>query len=180
MKIIEHRLDSARQIDSPNCCARTGNEISLLVIHNISLPPDQFGGPYISELFCNQLDCSEHEFFAELADLKVSAHLLIRRDGELIQFVPFNLQAWHAGLSSFEGREKCNEFSIGIELEGSDHVKFTDAQYQKLIEVSALLMECYPELNVQRIVGHSDIAPQRKTDPGPHFDWQFYRQALSG
>ena len=179
MKITRHRLDSAQQLESPNCSARTDNEISLLVIHNISLPPGQFGGSYISDLFCNQLDCSEHDFFAELTDLKVSAHLLIRRDGSLLQFVPFDQQAWHAGISSYEGRDKCNEFSIGIELEGTDHDKFTEAQYQSLIDVSRFLLDTYPGLNKHRIVGHSDIAPQRKTDPGPHFDWQYYRQSLA-
>jgi len=178
MKITEHQLQSAQQLPSPNCSERPVDEISLLVIHNISLPPGEFGGPYISELFCNQLDCSQHEYFAGLKELKVSSHLLIRRDGALVQYVPFNMMAWHAGISSFEGREACNEFSIGIELEGSDYEKFTDEQYDRLIAVSRLLLKSYPELDPQRIVGHSDIAPERKTDPGPFFDWARYLSAL--
>ncbi|MAM71212.1 MAG: 1,6-anhydro-N-acetylmuramyl-L-alanine amidase AmpD [Gammaproteobacteria bacterium] len=180
MKIIEHKLDAARQLSSPNCSPRPDDEISLLVIHNISLPPGEFGGPFIDELFCNQLDCSQHDFFADLQDLKVSSHLLIRRDGEVVQYVPFDMMAWHAGVSSWKGREVCNEFSIGIELEGSDFEAFSDAQYDSLEEVSKVLLKTYPQLNAKAIVGHSDIAPERKTDPGPFFDWQRYLQALPG
>ena len=178
MKIIDHRLKNARQLASPNCNDRQSEEISLLVIHNISLPPGKYGGPYIDDLFCNKLDCSKHDFFAELKDLKVSSHLLIRRDGEIVQYVPFNRQAWHSGLSNFEGRDKCNEFSIGIELEGTDKEAYTDAQYQVLISVTRKLLKDYPDLSRDRIVGHSDIAPKRKTDPGPSFDWQYYRDGI--
>lgn len=178
MKIEQHRLNIARQLSSPNCSDRANDEISLLVIHNISLPPGEFGGPYIDHLFCNELDPTRHEFFAGLENLKVSSHLLIRRDGEVVQYVPFNLKAFHAGVSSFEGRAECNEFSIGIELEGSDDKPFTAVQYEKLIAVSKLLIKEYPALSPERITGHSDIAPDRKTDPGPYFDWQLYRGAL--
>ena len=178
MKIIDHRLGNARQHNSPNCSDRDKNEISLLVIHNISLPPGQFGDSYIDELFCNKLDYSQHEFFAELKGLKVSSHLLIRRGGEIVQYVPFNMQAWHAGESEFEGQDKCNEFSIGIELEGTDHEEFTNAQYQTLISTTQELLKTYPKMNKKRIVGHSDIAPGRKTDPGPHFDWVQFRSEL--
>ncbi len=179
MKIINHCFDKARSLSSPNCSARVGDEISLLVIHNISLPPGEFGGPYIDDLFCNRLDCEKHEFFAGLADLKVSSHLLIRRDGELVQYVPFDLKAWHAGISNFRGREECNEFSIGIELEGADDREFTDLQYECLTKVTRELLREYPELTKENIVGHSDIAPGRKTDPGPCFDWERLRGALS-
>jgi len=178
MKIIDHRLNKARQHNSPNCSEREDNEVSLLVIHNISLPPGQYGGPHIDELFCNELDCNQHEFFKELEGLKVSSHLLIRRGGEMIQYVPFNMQAWHAGISNFDGRDKCNEFSIGIELEGTDHEEFTDAQYQALIATTRLLLNAYPQLKEKRIVGHSDIAPERKTDPGSCFNWQHYRESI--
>ncbi len=178
MKIIEHRLSSARQLSSSNCSARNKHEISLLVIHNISLPPGQFGGPYIDDLFCNNLDCTAHPFFGELENLRVSSHLLIRRDGELVQYVPFNLQAFHAGKSIYEGREQCNEFSIGIELEGTDYDEFTSEQYEVLIEVTKALFKHYPDMNSERIVGHSDIAPDRKTDPGPKFDWRLYRAGI--
>lgn len=180
MKIINHRLDSARQLTSPNCSERENDEISLLVIHNISLPPGQFGGSFIDELFCNELDCSQHEFFKELKDLKVSSHLLIRRDGEIVQYVPFDKQAWHAGISKYEGRECCNEFSIGIELEGTDFDEFTEAQYEALIAVTQALLQTYPEMKKERIVGHSDIAPGRKTDPGSYFDWAYYKGGLAG
>ncbi len=178
MKIIDHRLESALQLSSPNCSSRPSSEISLLVIHNISLPPGEFGGPWINDLFCNQLDCSQHEYFAGLKDLKVSSHLLIRRDAQIVQYVPFDQMAWHAGVSSFEGRERCNEFSIGIELEGCDDKNFTEEQYESLIGVTRQLLQTYPQLAPGRIVGHSDIAPERKTDPGPHFNWQRYLSAL--
>ena len=179
MEIKDHCLLAARQVPSPNCSDRPeAEEPSLLVIHNISLPPGKYGGPYIDDLFCNQLDCSVHEFFDEIKDLRVSAHLLIRRDGGLVQYVPFNRKAWHAGKSSFNGREECNEFSIGIELEGCDNEGFTAEQYERLILVSKSLMKAYPKLIVDNIVGHSDIAPGRKTDPGPMFNWSGYRQAL--
>ncbi len=178
MKIINHRLNDARQLNSPNCSDREDNEISLLVIHNISLPPGQFGGPNIDELFCNKLDCSQHDFFAELENLKVSAHLLIRRDGEIVQYVPFNMQAWHAGISNYKGNDQCNKFSIGIELEGTDYDEFTELQYLALITITRVLLQTYPQLSAERIVGHSEIAPKRKTDPGTNFNWRYYREGI--
>ena len=174
-------LLKARRHGSPNCDARPeGAEISLLVVHGISLPPRQYGGSYIEQLFCNCLNPQEHSYFAEIAGLQVSAHLLIRRDGELVQFVSFDQRAWHAGVSCFEGRERCNDFSIGIELEGCDDEAYQPAQYSQLVEVVMSLMEAYPGITPARIVGHSDIAPGRKTDPGPAFDWDCFRQRLAG
>lgn len=149
----------------------------MLVIHNISLPPGEFGGPWIEHLFTNTLDPSRHPYFAEIAELRVSAHLLINREGEVVQFVPFDKKAWHAGKSLFAGEENCNEFSIGIELEGCDDREFTDIQYERLAELTRYLCDCYPAIVPERIVGHSDIAPGRKTDPGPCFDWQRYRKS---
>lgn len=179
MQLHQHRIDSAQQIASPNCDARPdGDDISLLVIHCISLPPEQFGGEYIDRLFCNQLDSAAHPYFESLVGLKVSAHLLIRRDGEVKQYVPFDQRAWHAGVSRYEGRERCNDFSIGIELEGSLIQAYTDAQYRRLSDVTALLLKHYPRLSRERIVGHSNIAPGRKEDPGPMFDWQKYLACL--
>lgn len=169
----------ARQEPSPNFSERPpGEGPSLLVIHNISLPPGQFGGAFIDDFFCNRLDCSLHAFFEEIREMRVSAHLLIRRDGELVQYVPFDKKAWHAGKSCFQGREECNEFSIGIELEGSDFTPFTARQYAALREVTLALMREYPGITPDRITGHSDIAPGRKTDPGPRFDWTVYRRSL--
>ena len=163
----------ARQIASPNCDARpTGVSAELLVIHNISLPPRNFGGNGIVELFTNRLNPAEHPYYATIADLKVSAHLLIRRNGGLVQFVRCGDRAWHAGVSSWNGREHCNDFSIGIELEGTDELPFTFAQYGKLICVAHLLMRAY---GIRVAAGHSDIAPGRKTDPGPHFNWKLFR-----
>jgi len=152
--------------------------IDLLVIHSISLPPGEFGGPYIEQFFTNQLAPEGHPYFKEIAPLRVSAHLLIRRDGALIQFVPFDKRAWHAGTSCFGGEHACNDFSIGIELEGTDDQPYTRVQYQHLAEISRLLMRHYPEITRERIVGHADIAPQRKTDPGPAFDWPGFRRLL--
>lgn len=173
MHIICDRIDCAQQRESPNCDPRPDpKDISLLVIHCISLPPEQFGGTYIDQLFCNCLPPGDDPYFQEIYQLKVSAHLLIRRDGALVQYVPFDCRAWHAGLSHFQGRERCNDFSIGIELEGSVNQSYEDVQYQRLIVVTRLLLAHYPELNRDRIVGHSDIAPGRKADPGPFFDWQ--------
>jgi len=163
-------------IASPNFDDRSADNdigekpgISLIVIHNISLPPGQYGGNGIIELFTNQLDANEHPYYAQIHTYKVSAHFLIRRDGTLIQFVSCLNRAWHAGVSSWLGRERCNDFSIGIELEGSDFEAFEPAQYQTLNNLIAGIRKAYP---IQSIVGHSDIAPDRKTDPGPHFDWQ--------
>ena len=173
-------LDDAVHSPSPNFNQRPPQEpISLLVVHNISLPPGEFGGGYIQSFFCNQLDASCHPFFEEIAELKVAAHLLISRTGELIQFVSFNDRAWHAGESCFEGRRGCNDFSIGIELEGTDDLPYTDAQYCQLSRVTQALLAAYPAMTVDRIAGHSDIAPGRKTDPGPAFDWARYRHLLA-
>jgi AmpD protein len=152
--------------------------IDLLVIHNISLPPGQFDGPWIDALFTNTLDPAIHPYFREILGFRVSAHLLIRRAGELIQYVPFHRRAWHAGRSSFAGRENCNDFSIGIELEGSDEVAYTDLQYQRLREIIKALRQTYPAITGERITGHSNIAPGRKTDPGSAFDWARLRGAL--
>ncbi|SMR70032.1 AmpD protein [Marinobacterium sediminicola] len=178
MDIIDHRITDATYIPSPNCNERPEGEISLLVIHNISLPPGQFGGGHVTELFTNRLDPDEHPYFAEIQGMEVSAHLLIERDGTMTQFVPFDRRAWHAGKSIFEGREACNDFSIGIELEGTDHTPYTDAQYEALAVVTRALMRAYPQLTKDRITSHSNIAPGRKTDPGSVFDWSRYRRSL--
>ena len=151
----------------------------LIVIHNISLPPEQFGGPWIDALFCNRLPADGHPYFQAIATLQVSTHLLIRRDGELVQYVPLELRAWHAGLSEYQGRQSCNDFSIGIELEGSDTTTFTDPQYECLIRVVDALLQHYPTLAARHIVGHSDIAPGRKSDPGPYFDWARLRAGVT-
>ena len=165
-------LDGARQVPSPNCDTRpAGSDIDLLVIHNISLPPGEFGGPHIESLFLNSLDPNADPYFAAICGMKVSAHLLIRRSGDIVQFVPLHLRAWHAGESCFAGRTACNDFSIGIELEGSDDHPYEPAQYTALGKVARTLMAAYPSITPQRIVGHSDIAPGRKTDPGASFDW---------
>jgi N-acetyl-anhydromuramoyl-L-alanine amidase len=162
-------LNAARWCASPNFDARPADSlIDMLVIHNISLPPQQYGGEGIVQLFCNQLDPAAHPYYAQIYQLKVSSHFLIRRDGELIQFVSCQERAWHAGVSQWQGRERCNDFSIGIELEGSDFEAFTDSQYQQLQQLLNTLQTHYP---IQHVVGHSDIAPGRKTDPGPYFDW---------
>jgi AmpD protein len=165
-------FNTAQFIASPNCDERpAGTEISLLVIHNISLPPNEFGGNGVIELFTNQIDPLAHAYYQSLSGLKVSSHFFIRRDGSVIQFVPCNMRAWHAGVSSWKGKERCNDFSIGIELEGSDITFFTDAQYSKLASLTKRLCDYYP---IKDIVGHSDIALGRKTDPGPHFNWGRY------
>ena len=168
-------LADVRLCPSPNCGERpAGSEISLLVIHNISLPPGQFGGGHIEQFFTNQLNADEHSYFAEIADLQVSAHLLIDRDGEVVQFVPLSRRAWHAGDSSFAGCANCNDYSIGIELEGTDTAPYSAKQYQRLVQVCRELLSAYPALSAERIVGHSDISPGRKTDPGPAFDWAHF------
>lgn len=153
-------------------------DISLLVIHNISLPPASFNTPYIDDFFGGRLDCNAHPYFARLQGVRVSAHCVIYRDGRIWQYVPFAKRAWHAGLSLFDGRDKCNDFSIGIELEGTDDVPYTEAQYQALAWLSRQLLQQYPTLQPQRIVGHCDIAPGRKTDPGAAFDWPHYFRLL--
>lgn len=152
--------------------------VDLLVIHSISLPPGEYGGHWIDDLFRNCLDPAAHPYFEQIAGLRVSSHLLIRRDGTLIQYVPLNRRAWHAGESCHDGRSACNDFSIGIELEGSDEEDFTDAQYCQLIETTRAIQTRYPKITSKRITGHADIAPGRKTDPGPLFDWQRYLDAL--
>ncbi|MGH8355650.1 MAG: 1,6-anhydro-N-acetylmuramyl-L-alanine amidase AmpD [Pseudomonas sp.] len=168
-----------RHCPSPNFNARPQGEISLLVIHNISLPPGQFGTGKVQEFFQNRLRADEHPYFAGIAALQVSAHFLIERDGGVTQFVSCLERAWHAGVSRFEGRENCNDFSLGIELEGTDEQPFTDAQYRSLVALIRLLQGAYPALTLERICGHSDIAPSRKTDPGPAFDWPRLRTALT-
>lgn len=173
MKINRHQLSGILQTPSQNFDARPDPEdISLLVIHCISLPPGEFGNDYIDQLFCNQLDPNKHPYFKDIYQLKVSAHVLIKRDGSCVQYVPFDKRAWHAGLSVYENRERCNDFSIGIELEGAEHIAYTDRQYEQLAAVTRALFEAYPKLSANRIVGHSDIAPGRKSDPGASFDWQ--------
>ncbi|MCY1517687.1 1,6-anhydro-N-acetylmuramyl-L-alanine amidase AmpD [compost metagenome] len=164
---------------SPNFNCRPQGEVSLLVIHNISLPPGQFGTGKVQEFFLNRLDPDEHPYFEGIRDLKVSAHFLIERDGAVTQFVSCNERAWHAGVSLFEGRENCNDFSVGIELEGTDDHPFTEPQYAALTALVAQLRFAYPAITPERICGHSDIAPGRKTDPGPAFDWARLRAALA-
>ncbi|MFZ6674905.1 1,6-anhydro-N-acetylmuramyl-L-alanine amidase AmpD [Undibacterium sp. Xuan67W] len=170
------RCPQAEQKPSPNCDHRPdGAEISLLVIHNISLPAGQFGGSAITDLFLNQLDVMAHPSFTSLQGVRVSTHFLIRRDGQVLQFVPVNLRAWHAGVSSFQGQSACNNFSVGIELEGSDHQAFEEAQYLSLQKLTLALIQACP---IRHIVGHQDIAPGRKTDPGPFFNWKQYKKLL--
>jgi len=165
-------LSGVRRIISPNYDRRPpGAKIDLLVIHNISLPPEQFSGSGIERFFTNQLDTESHPYYEQLKGVKVSAHFLIRRDGGIVQFVPCTQRAWHAGVSSWQGRSRCNDYSIGIELEGSDYVPFTERQYTALVRLTRRLKRAYP---ISSIAGHSDIAPLRKTDPGPYFDWPRY------
>ena len=164
---------------SPNVDDRPDpTDISGIVIHNISLPPGEFGGGWVDDLFLNKLDPDAHPYFAEISHLRVSTHILIRRNGELIQYVPFDKRAWHAGLSSWEGRERCNDFTIGIELEGCDDNNFEQAQYQQLSELIVALCDSYPLLTTDNVKGHSDISPGRKTDPGPFFDWDHLRSLI--
>jgi N-acetyl-anhydromuramoyl-L-alanine amidase len=163
-------------IASPNHDDRPAHSaVELIVIHNISLPPDEFGGAGIAQFFTNTLDCDAHPYYQRLKDVQVSAHFLIRRDGQIIQFVSCQQRAWHAGVSSWKNRPRCNDFSLGIELEGSDSVPFEDAQYDALRRLTRCLQRGY---KIRALTGHSDIAPDRKTDPGPHFDWARYRAAL--
>ena len=178
MKLTESGLlEGVRYIPSPNCDERpSGCAPDLLVIHNISLPPNEYGGDGVIELFTNRLNPAAHPYYLTIQDLKVSTHFWIRRDGEIIQFVPCGKRAWHAGVSSWRGKECCNDFSIGVELEGSDFEPFTDQQYTALVELTLALRAAYPIVD---ITGHSDIAPGRKTDPGPYFDWSRYRNSVS-
>jgi AmpD protein len=173
-------LVGVRQVLSPNHDQRPrGVAPELIVIHNISLPPGEFGGPWIDRLFTANLPPDFHPFFVEVSKLRVSSHALIRRSGEIVQYVPFHARAWHAGESEYRGRKTCNDFSIGIELEGVDDRPFEDAQYEVLAALIRTLFAVYPTLSRDRIAGHSDIAPGRKTDPGPAFDWDRLRQALA-
>jgi N-acetyl-anhydromuramoyl-L-alanine amidase len=177
-QVIDGQLIGARQLPSPNYNSRPEQtEIQLVVVHNISLPPSQFGGGYIEQFFQNQLDWSQHPYFQTIEGMKVSAHLLILRSGEVLQFVNFNDRAWHAGRSSYLGKKECNDYSIGIELEGSDDQPFEEIQYAVLAQVTAVLQAHYPKI-IQHLAGHSDIAPGRKTDPGPYFDWVKFRTLL--
>jgi N-acetyl-anhydromuramoyl-L-alanine amidase len=170
-------LDGARQVSSPNCDERPAPP-DLIVVHGISLPPGEYGGPWIDQLFTNSLPPDAHPYFATIATLKVSSHLLVRRDGSVVQYVPFHLRAWHAGASSYCGRERCNDFSIGIELEGTDDTAYEPAQYRALRDAILALCDAYPSLSREHVTGHSDIAPGRKTDPGPAFDWPRLRALL--
>jgi AmpD protein len=170
----------ARQVASPNFDARPNGVLpDLIVVHGICLPPNEFGGPWIEALFLNQLPWDRHPYFKSIEGLIASTHLLIRRDGELVQFVSFNQRAWHAGKSNYNGRERCNDFSIGIELEGADEIAYEPIQYRVLAETIDALCRAYPSLSRDRIVGHSDIAPGRKTDPGDAFDWPRMRSMLN-
>ena len=172
MRILDHRLEGARFIPSPNHDERqTPEDLSLIVIHCISLPPGHFGTEGVTQLFTNALNPDEHPYYAGIAHLRVSAHLLIRRTGELVQYVPFNRRAWHAGVSCYAGREVCNDFSIGIELEGTDDTPYEDIQYERLNAVIEALLAAYPTLTREHITGHEHIAPGRKTDPGVFFEW---------
>ena len=179
MKIQEGKINVATQIICSNCDERPDSEISLIVIHCISLPAGHFGTDYVESLFCNRLNCAAHPDFADLEGLRVSSHLFIRRDGSVLQFVPFHLRAWHAGKSTFSGRENCNDFSIGIELEGVEDGEYTDDQYSVLGDMCKTMLADW-SLDFSRIVGHSDIAPGRKNDPGPGFDWDRLKGTLQG
>lgn len=167
-------LDVSVYCPSDHCDSRPDpGVIDMVVIHGISLPPGQFGGGFIKQFFCDELDITAHPYFQSIADLTVSSHILIHRTGEIIQFVPFMMRAWHAGQSYFQGRERCNDFSIGIELEGTDDLPYEKIQYARLAELIHCLMQAFPAMTRERIVGHSDIAPGRKTDPGRAFDWEY-------
>jgi AmpD protein len=171
--------EGVRTCVSPHFNTRPDNEVSLLVIHNISLPAGCFGTPYIDQLFQGCLDVEADSRFAELRGLEVSAHFMIRRDGEIVQYVCCDKRAWHAGVSDYQGRQGCNDFAIGIELEGTDFQAYTKVQYQELIKLTLALFAAYPMLNTDKLVGHRDIAPGRKTDPGEIFDWATYKEGLS-
>jgi N-acetyl-anhydromuramoyl-L-alanine amidase len=173
-------MRGARQVASPNYDSRPpGVEADLIVVHGISLPPGEFGGPWIDRLFTNTLPPEVHPYFAEVGPLRVSSHVVIERDGAVTQYVSFTERAWHAGKSSYQGRDACNDFSVGVELEGTDTLPYEAAQYAALAEVVAALCAAYPRLSPDRLVGHSDIAPGRKTDPGPAFDWPLARRLIA-
>ncbi|HDL5699160.1 TPA: 1,6-anhydro-N-acetylmuramyl-L-alanine amidase AmpD [Mannheimia haemolytica] len=179
LKIEQGCLTGQKQVPSPHFSQRPDQEdISLLVIHYISLPPEEFGGNFIDLFFQGKLEPTAHPYFEEIKDLRVSAHCLINREGEITQYVNFNDMAWHAGVSCFEGREKCNEYSIGIELEGSNNQPFTQAQYQSLANLTNAIQQSYPQITDERITGHCHIAPERKIDPGQYFDWAYYKHLL--
>jgi len=172
IKTDDGLIQPAKQCPSPNCDERPGDVVpTLVVIHGISLPPGEFGGDEIEAFFCNALDCSAHPFFEEIRDLRVSSHLLLRRNGSVVQFVPFHMRAWHAGESQFRGVRQCNDFSLGIELEGDDETLYAAEQYEALAAVLRALFGAYPGLSLRRVAGHCDVSPGRKTDPGPVFDW---------
>jgi len=172
-------LSGVRHLESPNYDARPTNcAIDAIVIHSISMPPGECGGDDVDGLFLNRLNCSTHPFYEAVVDLRVSAHLLIRRDGSVVQYVSFSDRAWHAGVSQLMGRERVNDFSIGIELEGSEFTPFEEKQYQSLVEAARAIRKTYTGISEDRIVGHSDIAPGRKSDPGPYFNWTRFRTAL--
>lgn len=180
MNITADWLEQAKHIYSPNQNSRPAKGVvSLIVIHSISLPPGEFGGEAIDQLFTNQLDPQIHPYFESIHTLKVSAHILIQRNGFITQYVPFQQRAWHAGCSCYQGKTNCNDFSIGIELEGTEKTPYMDAQYHSLSELIIVLVETYPTLSYQHITGHSDIAPGRKLDPGPHFDWVRLKHLLA-
>ncbi|ABG41853.1 N-acetylmuramyl-L-alanine amidase, negative regulator of AmpC, AmpD [Paraglaciecola sp. T6c] len=179
LTINQHSVVQARHITTTHKDERPDpQDISVLVIHNISLPPNQFDNSYIEDFFVGKLDPAAHPFFEEIHQMRVSAHCVIKRNGEVIQFVPFDERAWHAGVSSFQGRERCNDYSIGIELEGTDDSDYTTKQYDALEQLAKAIMLAYPKITLGRIVGHNDIAPGRKTDPGRSFNWQRLRQGL--
>jgi len=178
MDIHDHLLADATLLESPNADERPGAEISLIVVHGISLPAGHFGSRYVPDLFLNRLDAGAHPDFVDLAGVEVSSHLLIRRDATVLQFVPFHRRAWHAGVSAWLGRERCNDFSIGIELEGTDTSPYRDCQYRALARVCSALIAHY-DLEPGNVCGHSDVAPGRKTDPGPSFDWRAFRNLMA-
>jgi AmpD protein len=179
MNEIKGWITEAEKLKSPNQSDRPiESDINLIVIHGISLPPGKYGSNNIDKFFLNNLDPNEHEYFKEISDLKVSSHFLIERSGKLKQFVSIKNKAWHAGVSSYGGKKDCNDFSIGIELEGTDSSNYEISQYNKLIDLCKTLMQNYPDINKQKIVGHSDISPGRKTDPGESFDWKFFKSKI--
>ena len=180
MEIENHIFKDVKYFPSPNFNSRPNeSDISLIVIHCISLPPKNYEGEYVKDFFLNKLNTSEHSYFKGISDLKVSSHLFIKRNGEIVQFVPFNKRAWHAGESSYKGINDCNNFSIGIELEGNVEDCYTDNQYESLINVTNTILNYYPNIDKTRIIGHSEIAPNRKTDPGKNFEWDKYLDSLT-
>ena len=179
MEIENHIFKNIKFLNSPNFNKRPEkSDISLIVIHSISLPPEVYGNNYVEDFFLNKLNISDHDYFNEIKDMRVSSHIYIKRTGETIQFVPLNMRAWHAGKSCYKGIDDCNNYSIGIELEGTDNDHFSNQQYQSLIQISKLIINNYPKINKNTIVGHSDISPGRKTDPGNDFEWNRYLDAL--